>query len=80
MKPARKSGLVEWLGANGAMIDRDAEVSITQAKSGHVITFTWSYDGRRALRLTFSGMTAEERKVAMVGYLNGDFLPKGGAK
>lgn len=79
MAPARpKPRLIDWLQANGSIIGRDAAVSVSKSKAGHVITFTWSYDGRRDLRLTFSGVTPEERKDSLIAWLNGDFLPRGG--
>ncbi len=68
-----KPRLIDWLRAHPGLIDRDSAVAITNAKSGQVITFTWSYDGRRDLRLTFSGVTADERNEAMVAWLNGAF-------
>lgn len=73
MSPRAKPKLLDWLTRNGALIDRDAAVSIIPAKSGLTITFTWSFDGKRDLRLTFSGVTPDERKVAMIAWLNGEF-------
>lgn len=67
--------LIDWLRAHGAIIDPDASVSVTQAKSGQVITFSFTYDGKRVVRLTFSGVTAAERNVAMIAWLNGELVP-----
>jgi hypothetical protein len=75
---AKKKGLSDWLKVNGWLIDPDAEIAIAHGKAGHIVTFSWSYDGRRPVRISFSGVTAEERKTAMVGWLNGDYSRKGG--
>lgn len=75
------SALTRWLIRHGGIIDKDAAVSVTQAKSGHVITFDWAYDAKRSVRLSFSGVTPDERNEAMIAWLNGEFLPpnaKGG--
>lgn len=72
----REHALTRWLRANGAGIDRDAAVAFHQTGSGQSLTFSWSYDGKRCVRLTFSGIKPEERNEAMIAWLNGDFLPK----
>lgn len=70
--------LTRWLIKNGSLIDKDAAVSVHTAQRGQVITFDWAYDGKRSVRLSFSAVTAEERNEAMIAWLNGDFLQKGG--
>lgn len=70
--------LTRWLIRHGGLIDKDASVQVTTAKAGHVITFDWSYDGTRSVRLSFSGVTEAERNEAMIAWLNGEFLPKAG--
>lgn len=70
------SALTRWLIRHGAIIDRHASVSVSQAKAGAVITFDFSYDGRRSVRISFSAVTEEERNEAMIAWLNGEFLTK----
>lgn len=76
MTARAKSGLLEWLKLHGGMIDRDAAVSVVKGKQGHIVTFSWTYDRKRAVRISFSGVSAEERNIAMIAWLNGEFLPK----
>ena len=70
------SSLLRWLLRHGAMIDRDAAVSVSNADAGAVITFSWSYDGKRSVRLSFHGVTQPERNEAMIAWLNGDLQQK----
>jgi hypothetical protein len=69
-RPRKK--LIDFLRAHAAFIDRDAAIAIQPTKNGLVVTFTWAFDGKRDVRLSFSGVTPDERAEAMIAWLNGD--------
>lgn len=76
MSVSAKTALTRWLLKHGHVIDRDAAVQVYKSKKGFVVIFDWAFDGKRSVRLSFSGVTPEERNEAMLNWLNGSYLPK----
>lgn len=61
-----------WLRNHGPIIAKDAQVQTADTGGGSTVTFNFSYDGARAVRLTFSNVTPEERKDLLTAWLNGE--------